>query len=94
MSVTAQGCTKVAGEVMGEVDRTISTIARADCEVMRAVHGGSFCQDPDLNQVQAPVYCYRRLGGIDCYDRQIPGDRPILRQDQAHQVKTSDLTTY
>jgi hypothetical protein len=26
------------------------------------------------------AYCYRTLGGVDCYDRADPRDSPIIRQ--------------
>ena len=45
-----------------------------DCNTIRASRdGGQVCRDPNAGQVyERPVYCYRTLGQITCYDKPEP----------------------
>ena len=38
------------------------------------------CRNSGSHTVLPSAYCYRTLGGVDCYNRADPGDRPIIRQ--------------
>jgi len=94
LSLTTQGCTVAAVKAMDEVDRTISKLAQADCELVRLAHGEDVCQSLDMNAEPDPVYCYRRLGGVDCYARREPADRPIVREQGPQPIRTTDRTVY
>lgn len=58
------------------VDHTVSLIAEKDCSVLHAAEKEDYCQPIPVtgpaDQVAAlagQVYCYRTLGGVQCYDR-------------------------
>lgn len=74
----------MAVRVMDEVDKTISKFAQSDCELVRAFHGKKVCFDQKraaaLQAEREKVYCYRRLGTVDCYAKSDPADRPIDKQ--------------
>ncbi|MBC8242591.1 MAG: hypothetical protein H8E30_19275 [Alphaproteobacteria bacterium] len=74
------GCTAVALKVVDEVDATVSKLSQSDCQLVRMVHGMDVCRSTGSEAILPAAYCYRTLGGVDCYDRADPGDRPILRQ--------------
>jgi hypothetical protein len=38
------------------------------------------CRSEGSQAVLPAAYCYRTIGGVDCYDRADPRDRPIIRQ--------------
>lgn len=84
VAFTSSGCAVMAVRVMDEVDKTISKLAQSDCELVRALHGKEVCYDRKaIEAMQAErdkAYCYRRLGGVDCYERRDPEDRPIDKQ--------------
>lgn len=94
MALSAQGCTIAAVKAMDEVDKAISKFAQADCELVRLAHGTDVCRAPEPAAAPEPVYCYRRLGGVDCYARRDPMDRPIVREQGEQPIQTSDATTY
>lgn len=76
------GCTMIALEAIDQVDETISKAAQADCEIFRVMHGKDIC----VARVETPeappqtVFCYRRLGEVDCYSLKDPKDRPIVHK--------------
>lgn len=72
----ASGCTFVAVEAMDRVDNAVSKFVQADCELVRVAHGDPICKKPD--RVVQNVYCYKRLGGVDCYEARDPIDEPII----------------
>jgi hypothetical protein len=41
-----------------------------------------------------PIYCYRRLGNVDCYARQAYGDRPIIDPPKLRASAASPLPTW
>lgn len=71
------GCTYAAVEAMDRVDEAVSKFAQSDCELIRLVHGEAVCQEAVAPE-QQEIYCYRRLGGVDCYAARDPIDKPIL----------------
>ena len=79
VAVNAAGCTALAMKLVDEVDATVSKLSQSDCQLVRVVHGMDVCRDNNSNAVLPAAYCYRTLGGVDCYDRAEPGDRPIVR---------------
>jgi len=87
-ATTSGGCTVAAVAVLDQLDETVSKVAQADCELIRFVHGMDICRNYveaiAAGKVPAPnVYCYRRLGKVDCYAAQDPHDRPIVHRPVA-----------
>lgn len=84
VAAAAGGCTVLAVKIMDEVDKAISKVAQSDCELIRVFHGKDVCRErPEaavVLQQNEGVYCYRRLGGIDCYVDRDPSDQPINRE--------------
>jgi hypothetical protein len=77
----SSGCTVAAYKAMEEVDKAISKIAQSDCELVRVFHGKEVCREEvAAEQTTDTVYCYRRLGGVDCYVEREPMDKPINRE--------------
>lgn len=92
-ALTSGGCTVAAVAVMDQLDETVSKVAQADCELIRFVHGMDICRNYAeaiaAGKVPAPnVYCYRRLGKVDCYAAQDPHDRPIVHRPVADAAGT------
>ncbi len=80
VALNGAGCAAVAVKLVDEMDATVSKLVQSDCEFIRVVHGQDICRSDGSQAVLPATYCYRTLGGVDCYDRADPGDRPILRQ--------------
>ena len=81
LSATA-GCTMVAETVVGSVavavvDRVVSSYAGKECRVADLITTGTICKTA-ARSVAAPVYCYRTLGGVDCYAEPDPFAAPSL----------------
>ena len=62
-----------------ETDKTpadlIGSVATGmDCDTLRAKRDkGAWCRQPDAGVViEPPLYCYRTLGTVSCYDRPDP----------------------
>jgi hypothetical protein len=64
-------------EALDRVDEAVSKLAQSDCELVRVFHGESVCHEP-TETAQPEVYCYRRLGAVDCYAARDPIDEPIV----------------
>lgn len=96
IALAAQGCTRMATKTMAGVDQAISTVAQADCELARIARGDDICREPAPMPAPAPVYCYKRLGGVDCYASRDPMDQPIVREAKAtpEPTQTTALTSY
>ena len=76
-AVASGGCTLAAIEAMDRVDEAVSKITQSDCELVRLLHGRAPCSEL-AEQLQPEVYCYRRLGAVDCYAMRDPLDDPIV----------------
>lgn len=84
----AGGCTFAAVEAMEQIDHAVSKLAQSDCELIRIAHGLAPCLTDE--EAAAPeVFCYRRLGGVDCYAARDPFDRPIVNPRPAQQANAS-----
>lgn len=57
-------------------DKVLEIITKKDCNTIRAEEeGGEVCRefaDNDRNAGDVPLWCYRTIGGIDCYNNEIP----------------------
>jgi len=58
------GCTTAAVAV---IDEKISQMTDKDCTSVNIMLGESYCRDKARQIKQEPVYCYKTLGGVDCY---------------------------
>jgi hypothetical protein len=65
----ATGCTSAAVAV---IDEKVSQMTEKDCTTVNIMLGENYCRDKKLAIKQDPIYCYRTLGGIDCYARKDP----------------------
>ena len=66
----------MALKVVDEVDTTVLKLLQSDCEMVRVVHGMDVGRSDGQALLPSP-YCYKALGGVDCYDRADLADRPI-----------------
>ena len=80
VAVQATGCTAVAVKLVDEMDNATSKLAQSDCHLVRIIHGMDVCRTEGNQAVMPVAYCYRTIGGVDCYDRADSQDRPINRQ--------------
>jgi len=80
VALQGAGCTAVAVKLVDEMDATVSKLSQSDCALVRVIHGMDVCRSSGSQAILPSSYCYRTLGGVDCYDRADPGDRPIIRQ--------------
>ncbi len=80
VTLSSVGCTAAAIKVVDEVDATVSKLSQSDCQLVRVIHGMDVCRSEGSQATLPSAYCYRTLGGVDCYDRADPKDRPITRQ--------------
>ncbi|MBL4907747.1 MAG: hypothetical protein JKX94_09880 [Sneathiella sp.] len=62
--LSTTGCTSAAIAV---IDEKISQMTEMDCTSVNVMLGESYCQDKLRNLKQEEVYCYKTLGGVDCY---------------------------
>ncbi|MCH9845380.1 MAG: hypothetical protein K0U39_07710 [Alphaproteobacteria bacterium] len=57
-------------------DSLLEVITDKDCSTVRAEEeGGAVCIDKEDTPPKAsdvPIWCYRSLGSVDCYDTEIP----------------------
>ncbi|GLQ05456.1 hypothetical protein [Sneathiella chinensis] len=63
------GCTTAAVAV---IDEKVSQVMEEDCSTVNVMLGESYCRPRLKELVQEQVYCYRTLGGVDCYARENP----------------------
>ena len=59
-----------------QTDHVVSLVYGEDCSVLYTEDGGDYCRDETYGQVDDKVvqqtYCYRTIGGIDCYVEEDP----------------------
>ncbi|MEO5375423.1 MAG: hypothetical protein H7840_14320 [Alphaproteobacteria bacterium] len=53
------------------LDHVASFATGKDCSTLRSQDGGEYCKEVVrlLPREQKTVYCYRSLGGVNCFDR-------------------------
>lgn len=60
-------------------DHFISMTSGQDCSTLRAKQGGHYCVERYENEpVAEPLYCYRTLAAVTCYDRPSTNPRDRL----------------
>ncbi len=88
LAMLSGGCTYATIEVMEEVDHAVSKIAQSDCELIRIMHFEPICDTPPPPE-RPEVFCYKRLGAVDCYAARDPIDKPILNPQHEQQAVAS-----
>ena len=68
-TVLVSGCSTDAFKA---VDKKISGLFGESCSITNLSAGEDFCPSPKAAYVQAPVYCYKTLGGVNCYNEENP----------------------
>ncbi|MBO6825076.1 MAG: hypothetical protein JJ879_02655 [Sneathiella sp.] len=69
LTLFTTGCTTAAVAV---IDEKISQMTDKECTSVNIMLGESYCQDKVRQIKQEPVYCYKTLGGVDCYAEKDP----------------------
>lgn len=55
------------------IDHIAGGLSGQDCSTLRSMEGGHYCQPHYENKpVVPPLYCYRTLAKVTCYDRPSP----------------------
>lgn len=67
--LATSGCTTAAVAVL---DEKVSQMMDQDCTTLNIMLGDSYCREKRKAIKQEEVYCYRTLGGVDCYDKKTP----------------------
>lgn len=66
--VAAAGC---AADTVEAIDAEVSGIVEKDCRVAYLFRGRRYCRQPEEPEAP-PLYCFRTLGGVDCYAEEDP----------------------
>lgn len=67
--LSTSGCTTAAVAVL---DEKISQMTEMDCTSLNVIFGEAYCRDKNRSLKQEEIYCYKTLGGIDCYREENP----------------------
>ena len=60
-------------------DHIADSVTGLDCDYMRSLKDGGFlCRPKNTQIVEAPVYCYKTLGRVDCYHAPLSTERSRL----------------
>ena len=57
------------------VDLAVSKYTEKNCSILHTARNEEYCQAPELSErekvayMASTMYCYRTLGGVNCYDR-------------------------
>ncbi|WP_169567322.1 hypothetical protein [Sneathiella limimaris] len=74
--LSTTGCTSAAVAVL---DEKMSQMTDKECTSVNIMLGEDYCK-PKRNEIkQEQVYCYRTLGGVDCYSEKSPYSTPSPR---------------
>jgi hypothetical protein len=89
--LATSGCAMMAdvaatSAVVAVVDRTVSDYTEKECRVADMIRKGAMCKVPAPPQPPpAPVYCFKTLGGTDCYSDPDPYDLARAPRTQSPQ---------
>ncbi len=67
--LSTTGCTSAAVAV---IDEKISQMTEKNCTTVNIMLGEDYCRDKIRHLKQEAVYCYKTLGGVDCYREKNP----------------------
>ncbi|MEH6527303.1 MAG: hypothetical protein V7723_14620 [Sneathiella sp.] len=59
-------------DIVKSFDKQISEYAGISCSATNLSIGEDYCQSPTETFLQASVYCYKTMGGVDCYRKPNP----------------------
>ena len=82
LSVTT-GCTTAAVAV---IDEKMSQLTGEECTTVNIMFGEDYCRARQREIKQDPVYCYRSLGGVNCYSQKEPYAAPSDRVRQVSEL--------
>ena len=57
------------------IDHAVSNYTETNCSILHTARNEEYCQAPKLSErekvayMASTMYCYRTLGGVNCYDR-------------------------
>ncbi len=68
-----EGATTIATEKPLS-DHFVSFMSGKNCSTIRREKGQTYCEEDELRSAAPKVYCYRSIGGVNCYDRPDPFD--------------------
>ncbi len=57
------------------VDHAVSRYTEKNCSILHTARNEAYCQAPEITErekvayMASAMYCYRTLGGVNCYDR-------------------------
>ncbi|MCF8468610.1 MAG: hypothetical protein K9G33_14515 [Sneathiella sp.] len=68
-TLLVSGCST---DVFKAVDKNISGLFGDSCSIANLSGGEDFCPSSKTTYVQAPVYCYKTLGSVNCYNEENP----------------------
>ncbi len=74
-AVAGSGCliaNTIASQTVGSIDQVVSMKLEKDCSMAYLVEGTAYCRDRVVENGRPHVYCYRTLGGVDCYAERDP----------------------
>jgi len=74
------GCT---GAAVAVIDEKISQMTEMQCTSVNVMFGEDYCKEKREAIKQEQVYCYRTLGGVDCYSQKNP-----YNTEQSERVRT------
>ncbi|MEK7820207.1 MAG: hypothetical protein AAB543_03770 [Pseudomonadota bacterium] len=55
-------------------DHFVSFFSGKNCSTIRREKGQAYCEEDEMRSGAPKVYCYRSIGGVNCYDRPDPFD--------------------
>jgi hypothetical protein len=62
----------IANNTIGAFDKSVSLKRDQDCSVLYLIDGAPYCRERLVPDHRKPVYCYRTMGGVDCYAEKDP----------------------
>src|SRR5690606_26559032 len=70
IAISMGGCSR---DMAKSADRNVADVSGEACSFVHLSRGETFCLGVEGETfVQAPLYCYRSLGNVDCYNEPNP----------------------
>ena len=69
-------------------DHVVSITSGKNCSILRTQADLTYCEEDEPN-LQPPIFCYRTLGNVTCYDRPDPhkGRHRIVNEESPNLVR-------
>lgn len=68
-SIATSGC---SSDIFKTVDKNVAGVFGDTCSFTNLSSGKDFCPSKSETFVQAPLYCYKTLGSVNCYREENP----------------------